>query len=78
MNLALVGERGGFQLHFGLTSTVLSADLSPAIQLETRVTAPATGDDTRKTFEAMNAVVNEVFFEMIASTALERFGQGEP
>jgi uncharacterized protein (TIGR04255 family) len=74
VSLSLDGERAGFRLHFALTSAVLAADMSPAIQIETRVTAHEPGNDMRKTFEAMNTVANEVFFETVSRTELKRFG----
>ncbi|MGD0680111.1 MAG: hypothetical protein ABSC94_32415 [Polyangiaceae bacterium] len=74
VNLSVVGERAGFQLHFAIASVVLASDMSRAIQIETRVTAREPGSDMRKTFEAMNAVANQVFFETVSDKELNRFG----
>ncbi len=73
VNFSFSGQRDGFQLQFGLTNAVLAADMSPTVQIETRVTANDVGADLRRTFEAMNAVANEVFFET-AGGQPQRFG----
>jgi len=74
VNLTLVGDRGGFQLHFAIATVVLASDMSRAIQIETRVTARDPGSDVRRTFEAMNAVANQVFFETVSDKEFSRFG----
>ncbi len=77
VNLSLVGERNGFNVHFRLATSVLASDLSLGFQMETRVTATQVGStmaERRNVFQAMNTVANEIFFETISPDQLGRFG----
>lgn len=74
VHVSFAGEREGFLLQFGLTNAVLGADMSSAVQMETRVTARDVGANPRETFVAMNRVVNSIFFETIPESEFYRFG----
>jgi uncharacterized protein (TIGR04255 family) len=73
VNLSLVGQRDGYQVQFGLTNVVLAADMSPALKIETRVTASAS-PDPRATLASMNASANDVFFGTVSKNEFHRFG----
>jgi hypothetical protein len=73
VGLSLGGERDGFQVQFGLTNVVLAEDMSPAVKIETRVTADAS-EDPRRTMTAMNAVANQIFFSTLSESQFHRFG----
>lgn len=73
LHLSLVGRRGEFQVHFGITNAVLASDMSPGVQIETRVTA-GPSPDTRLTLSSMNELANNVFFGTLDKSELHRFG----
>jgi uncharacterized protein (TIGR04255 family) len=74
VNLAFVGVRGGFDLQFTMTNAVFASDMSPAVQIETRLMAKDMGIAAPATFAAMNGVANDIFFETVAEPELSRFG----
>lgn len=73
LSLSLVGPRDRFQVQFGLTNVGLSADMSPAVKMETQVTADAS-ENAEVRLGAMNDTANEIFFGMIAEAEFGRFG----
>jgi uncharacterized protein (TIGR04255 family) len=75
VNLSFVGERDNFDVRFRLATSVLSDDMSLAVQMETRVgTAAKDVEGTKLSFKAMNDVANRIFFETVDANELKRFG----
>lgn len=74
LHLKLAEVRESHEVHFQMTSALLAAGLAPAIQIETRATTDAGDGPLRDKFVAMNAVVNDVFFDMIEPAEWARFG----
>ncbi len=73
LSMSLIGQREDFQVQFGLTNVVLAEDMSPAVKIETRITAPAT-PDMRATMSSMNDIANQVFFDTLNPEEFHRFG----
>lgn len=74
LHLKLSDFRDGHDIQFQLTTAVLAADMKPALQLETRATADVGEGSLNDKFVGMNAIINEVFFGLIADAELSRFG----
>jgi uncharacterized protein (TIGR04255 family) len=71
--LSLAGKRDGFDVDFSITNAVVTATLSPALKIETRVTGLADGDDA-ESLGRMNRVANDIFFGILDKDMLDHFG----
>jgi hypothetical protein len=75
LHLKLSDLRDGHDIQFQLTTAALAADMTPALQVETRVTVETGDGSLHDRFVGMNAIINDVFFGLISNdTQLTRFG----
>lgn len=71
--LSLGGKRGEFDVDFTITNALVTATLSPAIKIETRIVAPAASADGQ-TLSDMNKIANDIFFDILGKDMLHVFG----
>jgi len=64
IQMKLFEVRETLEVHFQIASALAAADLTPAIQMETRAAGDVGQFALRDKFLALNAAVNDIFFDM--------------